>query len=144
VNPWIARYIFPGGYIPSLAQIAEATSAADLWVTDVEVLRLHYAHTLDAWLERFMAHRGVLAELYDEHFLRTWEFYLASCAMNFRHGRLSVFQVQLTRQVGALPIVRDYMVEEERRLTTPRRRALSIVRDGPAATRRKGAGTLRP
>lgn len=126
-NPWIAKHIFPGGYIPSLEEIAAAASRASLWITDVEVLRLHYARTLRLWLERFLAQRADLAQIYDETFLRTWEFYLASCEMAFRYGNLAVFQVQLAADVDALPIVRDYMQAEEQRLAPARRRTFTVV-----------------
>ncbi|MDR3511790.1 MAG: cyclopropane-fatty-acyl-phospholipid synthase [Caulobacteraceae bacterium] len=140
VNPWIARHIFPGGYIPSLAQIAEAVSATPLWITDVEVLRLHYARTLDLWRERFMSRREELARVYDEPFLRMWEFYFAACAMSFRHGDLAVFQVQLAADVDALPIARDYMMAEEQRLAAGRRRTLTVV-GGVGAPAAPGSGS---
>ena len=109
-NAWINKYIFPGGYIPSLSQIAAAAEAAGLWITDVESLRLHYAETLKAWRERFQAHRDEIRALYDERFCRMWEFYLASCEMSFRYGDMMVYQVQVARRVDALPITRDYMM----------------------------------
>lgn len=129
-NPWIAKHIFPGGYIPSLEEIAGAAGRAALWITDVEVLRLHYARTLRLWRERFQAQRADLAQTYDEPFLRTWEFYLALCEMGFRYGSLAVFQVQLTADIDALPIVRDYMQAEEQRLAPARRRAFTVIGGG--------------
>jgi len=119
-NSWIRKYIFPGGYIPSLSQVTQATERTPLWVTDVEILRLHYAETLKAWRERFMVHRDEMARLYDERFVRMWEFYLASCEMNFRHGDLMVFQMQLAKRIDAVPLSRDYMFERERELNRPR------------------------
>ena len=83
-NPWIRKYIFPGGYIPSLSEVLPAIERAGLYVTDIEILRLHYADTLRAWRERFMARRDEAAKLYDERFCRMWEFYLAGSETSFR------------------------------------------------------------
>ncbi len=113
-QPWIAKYIFPGGYIPALSEMAAAIEEAGLWITDVEVQRLHYAETLKAWRERFMAQWDEIAELYDERFCRMWEFYLAISELGFRYGVNNIFQVQLTKRVGAAPVTRDYMVDGER------------------------------
>ncbi len=124
-NSWIRKYIFPGGYIPSLSQVAQSTERTPLWITDVEILRLHYADTLRAWRERFMAHRNEMVRLYDERFVRMWEFYLASCEMNFRHGDLMVFQMQLAKRIDAVPVSRDYMFDGERTLNRPRALARS-------------------
>ncbi|MGZ3305117.1 MAG: class I SAM-dependent methyltransferase [Asticcacaulis sp.] len=112
-NIWLDKYIFPGGYIPALSQITGAVEGANLWATDIEILRKHYAETLRHWRLRFMAARDKMAELYDERFCRMWEFYLALCEMGFRYSRLMVVQVQLTRKIDVLPITRDYMREEE-------------------------------
>ncbi|MFT3811676.1 MAG: cyclopropane-fatty-acyl-phospholipid synthase family protein [Micropepsaceae bacterium] len=108
-NPWIARYIFPGGYTPALSELLPAIERAGLWVTDIEILRLHYAKTLAAWRARFMARRLEALQLYDERFCRMWEFYLAAAEMGFRYQGLMVFQIQLSRRVDALPLTRDYM-----------------------------------
>mgnify|MGYP002780560070 CR=1 FL=1 len=113
-NPWIAKYIFPGGYVPALSEIMPAIERAGLHVTDIEVLRLHYARTLRAWRDRFMARRERAAALYDDRFCRMWEFYLASCEAAFRHSGLVVFQIQLARRVDAVPITRDYIAAAER------------------------------
>ena len=113
-NPWISKYIFPGGYTPALSEMLPAIERAGLIVTDVEVLRIHYAETLKEWRRRFKAHWREAAELYDERFCRMWEFYLAGAEMAFRHEGLVVFQVQLAKRVDALPITRDYMLESER------------------------------
>ena len=113
-QPWIAKYIFPGGYIPALSEMAAAIEDAGLWITDVEIQRIHYAETLKAWRERFVAQWDEIAALYDERFCRMWEFYLAISELGFRYGVNNVFQVQLTKAVGAAPIVRDYMVDGER------------------------------
>jgi cyclopropane-fatty-acyl-phospholipid synthase len=115
-NSWIRKYIFPGGYLPTVSEASRAVEDTDLWLTDVEILRLHYAETLKAWRERFLGHRDEMVALYDERFVRMWEFYLASCEMSFRHGDLMVMQMQLTRQVDALSVTRDYMVDREREL----------------------------
>ncbi|CAH2601561.1 Class I SAM-dependent methyltransferase [Rhodovastum atsumiense] len=113
-NPWIARYIFPGGYIPALSEVLPAIEKAGLVVTDIEILRLHYAETLRHWRRRFAANRDTIAALYDERFCRMFEFYLAGAELAFRrHGQM-VFQIQITRDQGALPLTRDYMFEAER------------------------------
>jgi cyclopropane-fatty-acyl-phospholipid synthase len=114
-DPWIDKYIFPGGYCPALSEVLTAVEKAGLWVTDVEILRLHYAETLRHWSERFQARRERAAELYDERFCRMWEYYLAVCEAGFRVGSLMVFQIQLARNVAAVPLVRDYIADEERR-----------------------------
>ena len=124
-NSWIRKYIFPGGYIPSLSQVTQSTERTPLWITDLEILRLHYAETLRAWRERFMASREEMTRLYDERFVRMWEFYLASCEMNFRHGDLMVFQMQMAKRIDAVPLSRDYMFERERALNHP---PLSVAR----------------
>jgi cyclopropane-fatty-acyl-phospholipid synthase len=115
-NPWIAKYIFPGGYIPSLSEVLPAVERADLLVTDIEILRLHYAETLKAWRERFLAHREEVERLYDARFVRMWEFYLAGSEMSFREQNLMVFQIQLTKRQGVVPITRGYISHEEERL----------------------------
>ncbi len=107
--PWIKKYIFPGGYTPALSEMLPAIERAGLIVTDVEVLRLHYAETLKAWRERFYRHWDEVAALYDERFCRMWEFYLAGAEMGFRHGRLMVFQLQLAHRPDAVPLTRDYL-----------------------------------
>jgi cyclopropane-fatty-acyl-phospholipid synthase len=115
-NPWIAKYIFPGGYIPSLSETLAVVEKAGLLVTDIEILRLHYAETLKAWRERFLAHREEVERIYDQRFVRMWEFYLASSEMSFREQNLMVFQIQITKRQGVVPMTRDYISREERRL----------------------------
>ena len=115
-QPFIAKYIFPGGYIPSLSEVLPFIEQAGLWVTDLEILRLHYADTLREWRRRFQAHRAEIAELYDERFCRMWEFYLISSEAGFRWFGMMNFQIQLTRRVDALPVTRDYMFADEQRL----------------------------
>ncbi len=113
-NPWIAKYIFPGGYTPALSEILPVIERSGLIVTDVEVLRLHYAETLKEWRRRFRLHWAEARALYDERFCRMWDFYLAGSEMAFRYDGLAVFQVQLAKRVDALPIIRDYMLDLER------------------------------
>jgi cyclopropane-fatty-acyl-phospholipid synthase len=115
-NPWIAKYIFPGGYIPALSEVLPAIERAQLIVADVEVLQLHYAETLKAWRERFLAHRDEVQRIYDQRFVRMWEFYLACSEMAFREGDLVVFQIQMAKRKGLLPATRDYIAREEARL----------------------------
>ena len=115
-NPWIAKYIFPGGYIPALSEVLPAIQRARLVVTDVEILQLHYAETLKAWRERFLAHREDGERLYDARFVRMWEFYLASSEMAFRESDMVVFQIQMAKRKGVVPPTRDYIGREEARL----------------------------
>jgi cyclopropane-fatty-acyl-phospholipid synthase len=115
-NPWIAKYIFPGGYIPALSEVLPAIERAGLLVTDIEILRLHYAETLKAWRERFLAHRDEIGRVYDQRFVRMWEFYLAASEMAFREQALMVFQIQMTKRQGIVPMTRDYIAREEARL----------------------------
>lgn len=115
-NPWIAKYIFPGGYIPALSEVLPAVERAGFLVTDVEILRLHYAETLKHWRERFLAYRDDLPERYGDHFVRMWEFYLAASEMTFREQGMMVFQLQLAKRQGVVPITRDYIGREEARL----------------------------
>jgi len=107
---WLARYIFPGGYVPALSQITPAIEDARLWVTDVETLRLHYALTIDRWLARVEAARDAIETLYDARFYRMWRFYLAGALVAFRHDGHLNYQIQLTRRREALPLTRDYMM----------------------------------
>jgi cyclopropane-fatty-acyl-phospholipid synthase len=115
-NPWIAKYIFPGGYIPALSEVLPSVERAGLLITDIEILRLHYAETLKHWRERFLAHREDLERVYDARFVRMWEFYLASSEMTFREQGMMVFQIQLTKRQDVVPITRDYIAREETRL----------------------------
>ena len=108
-NPWIRKYIFPGGYIPALSEVMAAVEKVGLWATDIEILRLHYADTLREWHWRFQANRDRIKALYDERFCRMWEFYLLSSEMNFRHQDLMVFQLQLCKRQDAVPLTRDYI-----------------------------------
>src|SRR5947209_5689744 len=130
-NPWIAKYIFPGGYIPALSEVLPSIERAGLLVCDIEILRLHYAETLKAWRERFMARREEAVQLYDERFALMWEFYLAASEMTFRKQHMMNFQLQLTRRQGVVPMTRDYIAHEEAKLRTL---------DGGAEQRLKLAG----
>ncbi|MEM1390042.1 MAG: cyclopropane-fatty-acyl-phospholipid synthase family protein [Pseudomonadota bacterium] len=111
---WIRKYIFPGGYSPALSETFAEIEKAGLWVTDCEILRLHYAHTLREWEKRFQANRESIAEMFDETFCRMWEFYLIVSEFSFRHGKHMNFQIQLSKTVDALPLTRDYMLDLER------------------------------
>ncbi|MFG1392189.1 class I SAM-dependent methyltransferase [Xanthobacter agilis] len=115
-NPFIAKYIFPGGYIPALSEVLPHIERAGLVVTDIELLRLHYAETLKAWRERFRARWDEAVRLTDERFCRMWEFYLAGSEMGFRHQGLNVFHIQIARKQEAVPLTRGYIEEEEARL----------------------------
>src|ERR1700704_6394250 len=115
-SPWIAKYIFPGGYIPALSEVMPAIERAGLLICDIEILRLHYAETLKAWRERFMARREEAVQFYDERFARMWEFYLASSEMSFRKQNLMNFQIQLSKRQGVVPMTRDYITREEAKL----------------------------
>ena len=112
-NPFLAKYIFPGGYIPAVSEVVVPLEKARLLLTDIEILRIHYAETLKAWRERFRAHWNEAAAIYDERFCRMWDFYLAGSEAAFRYGEMMVIQAQLTRSQLTLPITRDYMVEAE-------------------------------
>jgi cyclopropane-fatty-acyl-phospholipid synthase len=113
-NPWIAKYIFPGGYSPAISEVMSVVEKSGLWATDIEVLRLHYARTLEQWHHRFADNRGKLAKLYDERFCRMFEFYLIGSELAFRRMGHMNWQLQLTKNVSALPLARDYMLEAER------------------------------
>jgi len=115
-NPWIAKYIFPGGYIPALSEVLPSIERAGLLVTDIEILRLHYAETLKNWRDRFMAHREEAERIYDRRFVRMWEFYLAASEMAFREQAMMVMQIQLAKRQGVVPITRNYIEREEARL----------------------------
>ncbi|MGH6886480.1 MAG: class I SAM-dependent methyltransferase, partial [Geminicoccales bacterium] len=113
-NAWIRKYIFPGGYAPALSEVLPAVERLGLWVTDIEILRLHYAKTLRAWRRRFMANRDRVAQVYDERFCRMWEFYLIGSELAFRRMGHMVFQIQLAKRQDAVPLTRDYIVDWER------------------------------
>jgi cyclopropane-fatty-acyl-phospholipid synthase len=120
-NPWIEKYVFPGGMIPALSQITPAVERSGLIITDVEILRLHYAETLKAWRERFVAHWDEVRALYDESFCRMWEFYLAGAEAGFREGDLAVFQIQMAKDRNVVPLTRDYITDADRAEPTAHR-----------------------
>jgi cyclopropane-fatty-acyl-phospholipid synthase len=115
-NPWISKYIFPGGYIPAVSEVMQAIQRSGLLITDLDILRLHYAETLKAWRERFLAHRDEVERIYDRRFVRMWEFYLACSEMAFREQNLMVMQYQLAKRQDVVPMTRDYIGREESRL----------------------------
>ncbi|WP_421997441.1 class I SAM-dependent methyltransferase [Roseovarius confluentis] len=112
-NPWILKYIFPGGYCPSLSEATRAIEVNALHTCDIEVWRLHYAETLRHWYDRFMANIDRVRELYDDRFCRMWRYYLIACEATFRHNSQVVFQFQLSRQQDAVPLTRDYLYSED-------------------------------
>jgi len=118
-NPWINRYIFPGGYAPSLSEVIPAIEKAHLCITDIEILRVHYAETLKRWRERFNENREIIRGIYDERFCRMWEFYLLTSEYSFRHSGQMVFQIQLAKSVDRVPITRDYITEFEKGVVEP-------------------------
>ena len=108
-SPWIAKYIFPGGYVPALSEMAAAVERSGLYPTDLEVWRLHYAQTLRHWHDRFVAHEDRARALYDDRFCKMWRYYLKACEHTFRHNRQCVFQFQMARRQDAVPLTRDYL-----------------------------------
>jgi len=112
-SPWLRKYIFPGAYSPALSEVFSATERQHLWVSDVEVLRVHYADTLVEWNRRFQKNRARIAELYDERFCRMWEFYLLSAETMFRTGAQMIFQMQLARTRDAAQLTREYIFATE-------------------------------
>ena len=113
-NPWIRKYIFPGGYSPAISEVVPVVEKTGLWITDIEVLRLHYAETLRNWRARFLAHRERIKAIYDERFCRMWEFYLAGSEVAFRYQGHINFQMQIAKRVDSVPLTRDYMFDWER------------------------------
>ena len=141
-DPWISKYIFPGGYVPALSEVLPAIERSGLWVTDIEILRLHYADTLRHWYERFQESRDETKALYDERFCRMWEFYLAACEMLFRQGDLMVFQVQLAHEREDVPLTRDYVTDYER--AHPLERRAPVHDEVEPATRPARRTTKKP
>ncbi|WP_374654447.1 class I SAM-dependent methyltransferase [Dongia sp.] len=131
-NPWLRKYIFPGGYSPALSEVLPVVERTGLWVTDIEILRLHYAETLKGWRENFDRNRAAIRALYDERFCRMWEFYLIGSELSFRYDYNMVFQMQLGRGIDAVPITRDYMFDWER-ADAARPRAQIVWDNGRAA-----------
>ncbi len=110
-HPWITKYIFPGGYTPSLSEVTGPIEKAGLIVTDIEVLRMHYSHTLRNWRENCIKNKDKIIEMFDERFFRMWEFYLAGCEMAFKWGDQVVYQFQLTKNYTSTPVTRDYIYQ---------------------------------
>ena len=108
-HPWITKHIFPGGYTPSLSEITNPIERSGLVVSDIEVLRMHYSHTLRHWKERFISKKDIVMQQFDEKFFRMWEFYLAGCEMAFKWGDQVVFQLQLSKDIHSVPSTRDYI-----------------------------------
>lgn len=113
-NPWMRKYIFPGGYSPAISEVVPVVERSRLWITDIEVLRLHYAETLKAWRRRFLQNRDRVLQLYDERFCRMWETYLVGSEIAFRYGGHLVMQIQMAKTIDAVPLTRDYMFDWER------------------------------
>ena len=135
-NPWIAKHIFPGGYIPTVSEAMTAVEKARLWTTDIECWRLHYAYTLRHWYDRFRQNEDQVAAMYDDRFVRMWRFYLAACEQTFRNGPQAVFQFQLSRSIDAVPLTRDYLYDRTE-LAAPTqanaaRRPTLVTNDGHA------------
>ncbi|MEO9526479.1 cyclopropane-fatty-acyl-phospholipid synthase family protein [Roseibium sp.] len=115
-GPFIRKHIFPGGYVPALSEVFASTERLGLWVCDAEILRLHYYYTIRDWRRRFEENRAAAADLYDEAFCRMWEFYLCAVELGFLHGSNMVFQLLLSKERDAVPIVRDFIIDNEREL----------------------------
>lgn len=129
-NPFVAKWIFPGGALPALSEVTAAVEKSGLIMTDIEILRLHYAETLRQWRCRFLQHAEEAERIAGRPFVRMWEFYLAGCEAAFRHQNLMVFQLQLSKRIDTVPLTRNYMVDTERRLAqgaAPAIRALGVV-----------------
>jgi cyclopropane-fatty-acyl-phospholipid synthase len=122
-GPFVRKYIFPGGYAPSLSEVFGATERAGLLVCDLEVQHLHYTWTLREWRNRFRANRAQVLALYDERFYRMWEFYLVAAEEYFQTGNNMIFQLLVSSERDALPIRRDWMIDAERRLAAAECRA---------------------
>ena len=131
-NAWLRKYIFPGGYSPALSEALPVVERTGLWVTDIEILRLHYAETIRHWRANFARNRDAIARLYDERFCRMWEFYLVGSELSFRYDHNMVLQMQLARGINAVPITRDYMFDWER-AEAARPKAQIIWDNGQAA-----------
>lgn len=134
-NPFVAKWIFPGGGLPALSEVTAAIEKSGLILTDIEILRLHYAETLRQWRQRLMQNRDRAVGLAGETNVRMWEFYFAGCEAAFRHQQLMVFQVQLAKRLDTVPLTRDYMVETERRLASSDARPVRQIGQTPLRPR---------
>jgi cyclopropane-fatty-acyl-phospholipid synthase len=108
-HPWITKYIFPGGYTPSLSEVTAPIERAGLIVSDIEVLKMHYSHTLRHWKENCIKNKQKITQIFDGRFFRMWEFYLTSCESAFKWGDQVVYQFQLTKNYTSTPTTRDYI-----------------------------------
>lgn len=124
-NPWMEKYIFPGGYIPAVSEVVPAIEQAGFLIKDIELLPMHYAHTCRAWRERFVANWDKAAALYDARFCRMWELYLALSESAFRHDRLMIFQIQLAKHQDTVPYTRDYLAKAKRQLLRAEKRHMT-------------------
>ena len=138
-NPWLRKYIFPGGYSPALSEVVPQVERARLWITDIEILRLHYAETLRRWHQRFTENREHIRALYDERFCRMWELYLVGAELAFRRGGHLVMQVQMAKQVDTVPLRRDYMLDWERAHRPPAEKPAGRRPAARSPSRRAGA-----
>ncbi|KMW59578.1 Cyclopropane-fatty-acyl-phospholipid synthase [Candidatus Rhodobacter oscarellae] len=125
-NPWVLKYIFPGGYVPSMSEALVPIENQDLYPTDIEVWRLHYAETLRHWHERFMANYDRVEELYDARFCRMWRWYLVASEMTFRYNRQCVFQFQLAKKQEAVPLTREYLCADATGPSPKRKRSSRV------------------
>jgi cyclopropane-fatty-acyl-phospholipid synthase len=112
-NPFINKYIFPGGYVPAVSEVVPCIEKTGMWITDMEILRLHYAETLREWRRRFLDNYDEIHAFYDDRFMRMWDYYLASSEISFRHLGHMNFQIQMAKRVDAVPVTRDYIAEAE-------------------------------
>ncbi|WP_297977141.1 cyclopropane-fatty-acyl-phospholipid synthase family protein [uncultured Amaricoccus sp.] len=140
-QPFIEKYIFPGGYIPALSEVLPAVEKAGLLVRDTEILALHYAETTKEWRRRFLANREKVLELYDERFIRMWEFYLAGSESSFRHDHIHVSHLQLAHDQASVPLTRAYIPEAMARLARAELAIpeYAVLHDAPAPKRRTGS-----
>jgi cyclopropane-fatty-acyl-phospholipid synthase len=118
-NPWLRKYIFPGGYSPALSEVMAAMEPSGLRSTDIEILRLHYAETIRHWRQRFQGNRDAIASLYDERFCRMFEFYLSGVELAFRREGHFVWQLQLAHRQDAVPLTRDYLLRRREAQLSP-------------------------
>lgn len=143
-NPWIAKYIFPGGYVPTMSEAMTAVEKAALWPADVECWRLHYAWTLRHWFNRFTENEVEVRMMFDDRFVRMWRYYLAACEQTFRHGHQAVFQFQLSRKIDAVPVTRDYLYLPADRADAPAQQSalMSAPETSLAPQHRRGADII--
>jgi cyclopropane-fatty-acyl-phospholipid synthase len=131
VGSFTSKYVFPGGYIPTLGETMDSVSGARLWLLDCEILRKHYAFTIEHWAKRFAASRARAREMYDERFCRMWELYLAGSRASFLAGTSAVMQLQISPNRAAVPLTRDYLSREEKRLMALENEEQGRTRDYP-------------